>query len=237
MVVVDLVKNAPASGCERTVVHAGRPAGIGGCEALLAALAPLVVAHHQVALHQVDLFPVIVHERLAGKSVGLDLQQPGAAAELVLLVEIRGEDLLVEARRVAGRPFPAGVEVDLHEFEMLFRFHQAPSSLASTHGARKISSCAMAWWVTVPSYVMKRLKSSLAAARSGDAKARFIASSLSNSSCAISTALPRFTANGSFQSTGVCITMRRKPGQQVTAGTWTFRYRSRKPFRSATAMS
>src|SRR5439155_19389643 len=40
----------------------------------------------------------------------------------------------------------------------------------------------MAWCVTVPSYVMKRLKSSLAAARSGDAKARFIASSLSNSS-------------------------------------------------------
>src|SRR2546422_1888882 len=89
MVVVDLVKNAPASGCERTVMHAGRPAGIGGCEALLAALALPVVAHHEVALHDIDLFPVVVHERLGGKSVGLDLQQPGAAAELVDLVEIR----------------------------------------------------------------------------------------------------------------------------------------------------
>jgi len=118
MVVVDLVKNAPAPGCERTVVHAGRPAGIGGCEALLAAFALPVVAHHQVALHDIDLFPVVMHERLGGKSVGLDLQQPGAAAELVDLVEIRGEDLLVEARRVAGRPLPAGLEIDAHEFEM-----------------------------------------------------------------------------------------------------------------------
>src|SRR6266403_105753 len=172
-------------------------------------------------LHHVHLFPVVVHERLGGKGVGLDLQQPGAAAELVDLVEIRGEDLLVEARRVAGRPLPAGVDIDLHELEVLLGFHQAPSSLLPTQGARNTSSCAIAWCVTVPSYVMKRLKSSLAAARSGDANARFIASSLSNSSCAISTALPRFTGNGSFQSTGVWITMRRRPGHAVTAGTWT----------------
>src|SRR5437667_3765816 len=213
MVVVDLVKNAPASGCERTVMHAGRPAGIGVCEALLAALALPVVAHHEVALHDIDLFPVVVHERLGGEGAGLDLQQARAAAALRLLVEIRGDDLLVEARRVARRSFPAGVEIDAHEFEMRFGFH---FPLLQT------SSVAMAWCVTVPSYVMKRLKSSLAAARSGDAKARFIASSLSNSSCAISTALPRFTGNGSFQSTGVWITMRRKPGHEVTAGTWTF---------------
>ncbi len=69
---------------------------------------------------------------------------------------------------------------------------------------------------------MKRLKSSLAAARSGDANAWFIAASLSNSSWATSTALPRFTGNGSCQSIGVCITIRRSPGQRVTAGTWTF---------------
>src|SRR2546427_6966916 len=212
MVVVDLVKNASASGCERTVVHAWGPTGIGRREALLAALALLVVADDEVALHHIHLFPVVVHERLGGEGARLDLQQPGAAAELVDLVEIRGEDLLVETWRVARRPFPAGLEIDAHEFEMRFGFH---FPLLQT------SSVAMAWCVTVPSYVMKRLKSSLAAARSGDAKARFIASSLSNSSCAISTALPRFTGNGSFQSTGVWITMRRRPGHAVTAGTWT----------------
>src|SRR2546428_742260 len=119
MVVVDLVKNAPASGCERTVMHAGRPAGIGGCEALLAALALPVAA-------------------------------------------------------------PA------------------------------------------PWYVMRRWNPSLAAARSGDAKARFTASSLPISSCAISPALPRFTGNGPFQPTGVGIAMRGRPGHEVTAGTWTF---------------
>src|SRR5207247_10297018 len=187
---------------------------IGGCEALLAALALPVVAHHEVALHDIDLLPVVVDERLGGKSVGLDLQQPGAAAELVHLVEIRGEDLLVEARRVAVRPFPAGLEIDAHEFEMRFGFH---FPLLQT------SSVAIAWCVTVPSYVMKRLKSSLAAARSGDAKSRFIASSLSNSSCAISTALPRFTANVSFQSAGGMIIISHKRGHDVNAGKWTVR--------------
>src|SRR5205807_6780209 len=197
---------------ERTVMHAWGPAGIGRREALLAALALLVVADDEVALHHVHLFPVVVHERLGGEGACLDLQQARAAAALAFLVEIRGEDLLVEARRVAGRSLPAAAEVDLHELEMPLGFHQAPSSLASTQGARNTSSCTIAWWVTVPSCVMKRLKSSLAAARSGDAKALFIASSLSNSSCAISTALPRSSANGPFQSTGVCITKRRKPG-------------------------
>src|SRR5437899_2130485 len=113
MVVVDLVKNAPASGCERTVMHARRPAGIGRREGLLPALALLVVADDEVALHHVHLLPVVVHERLGGERPWLDLQQASAAAALRLLVEIRGEDLLVEARRVARRPLPAGVEVDL----------------------------------------------------------------------------------------------------------------------------
>src|SRR2546425_1376962 len=156
MVVVDLVKNASASGCERTVVHAWGPTGIGRCEALLAALALPVVAHHQVALEHVDLFPVVVHERLGGEGAGLDLQQARAAAALRLLVEVRGEDLLVETRRVARRPFPAGLEIDAHEFEMRFGFH---FPLLQT------SSVAIAWCVTVPSSVMKRLKSSLAVAR------------------------------------------------------------------------
>src|ERR1700747_727474 len=177
IVVVDLVKNAPASGCERTVAHARGAAGVGRGEALLAALARGVVADDQVALYDVHLFPVVVHERLGGERARLDLQQARAAAALAFLVEVRGEDLLVEARRIARRPLPAGVEVDLHELEMRLGLYHAPSSLLPTPGARDTSSCAMAWCVTVPSYVMERLKSSLAAARSGDAKARFMASS------------------------------------------------------------
>src|SRR6185436_12627536 len=222
-IVVNLVQDAAAAGSERAVVHAGRAARVGRREALLAALALLVVANHQVALHHVDLFPVVVHERLGGERTGLDLQQPRAAAALVFLVQIAGQDLLVEARRVARRHFPAALQVDLHELQVLFRRHQACSSLESSQGERHTSSARIAWWITVPSNVMKLLKSSRAAARSREAKASFIARSLSNSSCAISTALPLLTGNGSFHSSGVWITMRCKPGQVATNGTCTCR--------------
>jgi hypothetical protein len=88
-----------------------------------------VVADDQVAVDDVDLLPVVVHERLGGERARLDLQQPRAAAALRLLVEVRSEDLLVEAGRIAGRPLPAVLHVDLHEFEMLLRFHRgAPAS-------------------------------------------------------------------------------------------------------------
>src|SRR5678815_659853 len=210
-IVVDLVEDAAAAGGERAVVHARRPAGIGRGEALLPALALLVVADHEVALHHIDLFPVVVHEGLGGERAGIDLQQPRAAALLVLLVEVGGEDLLPETRRVALRPLPAAVDVHLHELQMLLRFHGHTSSLF------------IAWCVTVPSNVMKRLKSSRAAARSGEAKALLIAASLSNSSCAISTALPRFTGKGSCHSSGVCMIIRCSPGQRATSGTCTSR--------------
>src|SRR5688500_15665672 len=128
MVVVDLVQDAAAAGGERAVVHARRPAGVGGREALLAALALLVVAHHEVALHHVDLLPMVVDEGLGGESAGLDLQEPRAAAGLRLLVEVGGEDLLVEARRITFRGLPSGRQVDLHELQVLLRFHAASAS-------------------------------------------------------------------------------------------------------------
>jgi hypothetical protein len=96
-IVVNLVKDAAAAGSERAVVHARRPAGIGRRDALLAAFALLVVADHEVALHDVDLFPVVVYERLGRERTGVDLEEPRAAALLVLLVEIGREDLLPEA--------------------------------------------------------------------------------------------------------------------------------------------
>src|SRR5438552_1337493 len=144
-VVVNFVKNAAALGRERAVMHARRTAGIGRREGLLAAASLRVVADDQVAVHNVDLFPVIVHEGLGRKGAGLDLEEPRAAAFLRRLVEIRCQDLLVEARRIAGWPFPAGVQIHLHKFEMLLRLHQAPSSLPSTQGARNTSSCTITW--------------------------------------------------------------------------------------------
>src|SRR5688572_16603599 len=131
-IVVNLVQDAAAAGGERAVVHARRPAGVGRREALLPALALLVVSDDEIALHHVHLFPVVVHEWLGGERARLDLQQPRAAAFLVRLVQVGGEDLLVEARRVARRPLPAGLQVDIDELQMLLGFHAASASCSSS---------------------------------------------------------------------------------------------------------
>src|SRR4051812_31113004 len=80
LVVVDLVKDAAAARGERAVMHARGPAGVGRGEALLAALALRVVADDQVALHHVDLFPMVVDEGHRGEGAGIDLEQARAAA-------------------------------------------------------------------------------------------------------------------------------------------------------------
>src|SRR5438045_9441231 len=79
-VVVDFVEDAAPVRGERSVRHAGRPAGVGGRKALLTALALLVVADDQVALHNVDFFPIVVHERRRGKGARVDLAQSRAAS-------------------------------------------------------------------------------------------------------------------------------------------------------------
>src|SRR5688572_27902748 len=102
-----------------------RTAGVGRREALLPALTLLVVADHEVALHYIDLFPVIVHKGLGGESAGLDLEKARATALLRFLVQVRGENLLVEAARIARRHFPAIVQIDAYELEMLLGLHAA----------------------------------------------------------------------------------------------------------------
>src|SRR5687768_11222610 len=124
-IIVNLVKDAAAARGERAVVHTRRSAGVSRREALLSALALLVVADHEVALHDIDLFPVIVHEGLGGERAGLDLEQPRAAALLRFLVEVGGEDLLVEAGWIARRHFPAVIQVDAYELEVLLGSHAA----------------------------------------------------------------------------------------------------------------
>src|SRR5439155_16916851 len=90
-------------------------------------------------LHDVNLFPVVVYEGLGGERAGLDLQEPRTAAALFRFVEIRCEDLLVAAGRVAGRPLPARRQVDFHEFKMRFGFHGFPE--AKSGAARRLARC------------------------------------------------------------------------------------------------
>src|SRR3569623_1926060 len=88
VVVVDLVQHAAFVGPERAVIGTRRPARIGRRLERLTAFALVVVADDEIALEQVNLLPVIVHERRGGVDAGLETQQPRSAAHLVLLVEI-----------------------------------------------------------------------------------------------------------------------------------------------------
>src|SRR6185369_904117 len=108
VVIVNFVEDAAVARSERAVMHAGRTAGVGRGEGLLAALSLRVVSHHEVAVHHVDLLPMVVHERLRGAGAGVDLEEPGAAAALRGFIEVRGEDLLPEPGRIAWRALPAG---------------------------------------------------------------------------------------------------------------------------------
>src|SRR5437867_12185032 len=97
VVVVDLEQHAAAFRLERPVVRPRWTAGIGVGREWLSALAVLVVADDEVTGHQVDLLPMVVHERSGGKDTRFKAQQPGSAAHLFRLVEVTGEDLLLDA--------------------------------------------------------------------------------------------------------------------------------------------
>jgi hypothetical protein len=118
LVVVDLVQDAAVLRGEGAMVGARRPARIGIGEALLAALALLVVADDEIALDDVDFFPVVVNEGLGGERSGVDPQEPRATAALVRLVEIRREHLLEEPGRIARRALPAVLHVDFDELQV-----------------------------------------------------------------------------------------------------------------------
>src|SRR5437879_1102064 len=113
-----LVKEAAALRFEWTVMNAGRSASVGRSIECLAALALRVVADDEIAGDEIDFFPMVVHERRGGVGAGRKAQEPRATAHLAALVEIAGENLLLDAGGIAGRCCPAGLHVDAGEFEM-----------------------------------------------------------------------------------------------------------------------
>src|SRR6266545_3904107 len=70
VVIMDLVEHAALLRLERAVMDAGRAARVGRRPEGFAALALRVVADRQVAGEQIDLFPMIVHERRGGVDAG-----------------------------------------------------------------------------------------------------------------------------------------------------------------------
>ena len=99
------------------MVNAGRAARIGRCLEWLPAFASGVVADDQIAGHQINLLPMIVDERARGEDAGRESQQARPAAHLACLVEIAGQDFLLDAGGIAGRHRPAFTHVDFMEFE------------------------------------------------------------------------------------------------------------------------
>src|SRR5260370_16790117 len=115
---MDLVQEPAAVRFERCVQGAGRAAGVGAGEEALAALPRAIVADRQIALDQIDLFPIFVHERLRCEHPRRKPQQAGSTAVAALFVERPGQDLLLDAGEIALRRRPAGTHVYAGEFEM-----------------------------------------------------------------------------------------------------------------------
>ncbi len=97
-------------------MYAGRPHRVGIASEFLAAFALLVVADDQIARHQENFFPIIVDERLGRVDAGREAQKSGAVAAPRFFVELAGDDLLLNARRITGRRMPAFVHIEGVEF-------------------------------------------------------------------------------------------------------------------------
>src|ERR1700757_1782970 len=96
----------------------GRAAGIGARGKALAALPRGIVADRQIALDQIDLFPIFVDKRLRREPPRRKPQQAGSAAVASLFVERARQDLLLDAWGIARRRRPARTHIDAVEFEM-----------------------------------------------------------------------------------------------------------------------
>ena len=94
---MDFEQHAAVFGLERAVRNAGRTARVGGRLERLAALALGVVTDREITRQQVDFLPVVVDERCGRVDTRLEPQQPRAASRLTPLIEIAGQDLLLDA--------------------------------------------------------------------------------------------------------------------------------------------
>src|SRR5437879_4169927 len=115
---MDLVEKTAADRFEWAVHGAGRPAGIGAGREILAAMALGIIADREVSLDQVDLLPILVDKRLCREHPRRKAQQAGAAPVPPPLVEGAGQDLLLDAGRIARWGRPTGTHVEAVEFEM-----------------------------------------------------------------------------------------------------------------------
>jgi len=102
------------------MIDARRTNRVGVARESRSAFSVRVVADDQIALEQKDLFPIGVHERRHRIDARLELQQTRAVSLAGLLVDPAGDDLLLDAVRIAFRRMPAFRHVELAEFVVNF---------------------------------------------------------------------------------------------------------------------
>src|SRR5439155_18989427 len=117
-VIMDFQEQAAAVRLERAVHRPGWAAGIGAGREAFAPFSRGIVADREIALDQIDLFPIIVNKGRRGEHLRRETQEPRPAAALARLVERPGEDLLFDPGGIAGRGAPAGRHIDGMEFAM-----------------------------------------------------------------------------------------------------------------------
>ena len=109
---MQLEQEAPRFGLERAVSGTWGPACVGVRTVFRSAPAFLVIADDQIARYEVNLFPVVVHERLGGVYARRKAQVTRAKAALVLLVDRTRQNLLLDALRITRWHLPVLREID-----------------------------------------------------------------------------------------------------------------------------
>src|ERR1035437_6225094 len=116
VVVMLLQQQASGLGLERTMGDTRGSHAIGAGIERLTAVPVLVISDDQIARDNEHLFPIIVDERLRTVGPRQKTQKTGVTAAPLGGIEFAGQDLLLNAGRIAGRRFPSFGHIDLIEF-------------------------------------------------------------------------------------------------------------------------
>src|SRR5258708_34325531 len=103
LVVVKLEQHAAFLRSEGAMANPGRPAGVGVWSKGRRARSVLRIIGGEVPRDQIDLFPIVVHERHGGARARLESKETRPVSHLVVFIESSGENLLLDPRRIAWR--------------------------------------------------------------------------------------------------------------------------------------
>ena len=88
---MELEQYAAILGPERTMMNAGRPAGVGVRSKARRPFLVLRVSDGEIPRDQIDLLPIVVHEGLGGIGARPESKEARAASRLAVLIEPAGK--------------------------------------------------------------------------------------------------------------------------------------------------